>query len=507
MTGLVPHLLREDIRRHARLVVTWLGVVVAQPVVALIPWSSEFDAGIGAFVATTLTVARVLLGAVLVALLVQGDSPIDTAAFWRTRPISISAMAGAKIALVAAVLVLAPTVVTLAVAAWLRVPLEHWPSTVGQVVAFEGGLAAFALAVASRTRSIATFLVFGLALVAAFWLVQGSLLELRRTVAPGALRPVHPQQGLAAMAAIWALGGTALYAVSLRGARGRAAFAIGCLILALLSLGVWYLPMWRASEPTPLPLTLTFAEDSVTAVAPVNGVGDVLLVGRPAIGGTREDDDVRVVVKEGVLITPDGEFPANKAASIGAALRHQAPLLTGVPAATFRALAGRRARFEGTLHVDVQRRDVEATSPLVTGATLDTPHARLLLDEMLDEHDHRVERLRPAARGWELFLTTPFEPIRHGHSYVMRDTSSGCAVTVVATNDGQGRVMATWLLPTLAPPFWARRVVLGHLVDAPCRVEPAHAVVEMRAHLSPPATTVPVAFDFIVPASAGPARP
>ena len=122
------------------------------------PWSD--DALASAWVlAAGLVGARVVIGAAVIATLVQADSPIDDRAFWRTRPISPATMAGAKLTLACLVFVLVPLLVVLSVAAAVQLPARHWPAAVLGVVLGEVPLVMLAVVVAARTRRSSTALV------------------------------------------------------------------------------------------------------------------------------------------------------------------------------------------------------------------------------------------------------------------------------------------------------------------------------------------------------------
>ncbi len=96
MMDVILHLVRHDLRAHRHLILAWLALVVAQPLVSVLPlWSAL--ASTGPAVSVFLTATRLLLGAVALATIVQADSPLDDRAFWRTRPIAPGTMATAKL--------------------------------------------------------------------------------------------------------------------------------------------------------------------------------------------------------------------------------------------------------------------------------------------------------------------------------------------------------------------------------------------------------------------------
>ena len=133
----------------------------------------------------------ILMGLLLVAILVQVDSPARSDAFWTTRPLRPSAVFGAKV-LVVLVLVVGVGLLgqTVALLAW-AVPVRELIVVLGESAGSYGGVLAFGLLVAGLTRDIRTF---ALALILLFVIGQLSTLVLLALIGPEALsrRPFAP---------------------------------------------------------------------------------------------------------------------------------------------------------------------------------------------------------------------------------------------------------------------------------------------------------------------------
>lgn len=150
------HLVAHDLRTHHRLLLAWAAVVIAQPLVSVVPWPALEATGIA--VPLLVVASRLVLGAAAIATIVQADSPLDDRTFWRTRPVAPGTMAVAKLA-IGALFVAVPLLVVLLVGVIVRVPLSHLPSTLAQVVVTDAAAVGLAMLLSARTRSIATMLI------------------------------------------------------------------------------------------------------------------------------------------------------------------------------------------------------------------------------------------------------------------------------------------------------------------------------------------------------------
>jgi len=99
----VMHQVRKDVRRHAPWLLAWAAVCIL-PLVALGIPADSISSRLA--VNTIAPAVRVLLFAVLVALVVHEDPVVGSTAFWMTRPISGRALLAGKLVFVAMLLVL-----------------------------------------------------------------------------------------------------------------------------------------------------------------------------------------------------------------------------------------------------------------------------------------------------------------------------------------------------------------------------------------------------------------
>jgi hypothetical protein len=506
----VWHLVRNDLRAHHRLLLAWLAIVVAQPLVTAVAWWGALDSAVAWGPLSALVVVRIGLAGALVAMLVQGDSPIDDRAFWRTRPISPTTLAVAKLLLVVGIFVVAPMAVVLMVAAWVKVPVAHWPATLVQVFVMEAALAGLSLSLSTRTRSVAGLLLLALGSVVGFSMLLGSLQELRRvTWLAEVVKMADPRLGIWPMLTVAVIGFATVFVVGYHGWRRRHAFAVAALLTLLGPVSVLFLPQLQIAPPSPLPLGLRFVDTPTPAVRAERLPGNdrrVALIVEPVVTGRHDRDETRVFTADGTLQLPDGterrtessETPGLNAAQ----LRSRAAVLAILDAGTFATLRGQRVRFIGRLKVDVTRHDTEATAALEPGAILDTPHLRLVVGTVFDDRARPSgERRWARAEALELHLQGLVTTWRHGHTYLLRDDATGCEVTVqpYSADRGLRSVLLPPLLPTLAQPFTAWRVRMTQMLESECDVDVRRSIIELRMLESPPPSTVLVNQEFTVP--------
>ncbi|MGV3517472.1 hypothetical protein [Luteitalea sp.] len=503
----VWHLFRHNLRAHRTILLAWVATVIALPILANLPWSDQAAAGFGVGAAIGLQAARVLLGMAAIASIVQAGHPIDDTAFWRTRPMAPHTVAAAHIVTAAALFVSVPTLVVLLTAVALGIPKAHWLSSVMQTGAVESALAGFGLVIASRTRGVATFIIAAVVGLATLFFLVGALGEVRRLLDwPGYVQMADPLKALWAMITICALLLPLLFVVAMAGARRQRAFLAGVLAVLVLCVGVWFLPALRFVPPAWVDARLQFDANSLT-FEPVPGTpGAVAIVLHPTPSGGHPRDQWRFWMTHGQVLTPAGRKRV-QGTPAGVVPRMQQQELSVVLAVLtpqeFTAMTGSRARFVGELQGDVERRITEATATQAAGESLDTGHFRLSITRLLDGTPDPSRRMRPVIAATEIHMASPRMAFRHGHSYALRDRTSGCEVVAYRWETNASRVMPLALLPTLMPPFTVSRIELAEsLQPTTCQVDPARTDLEVRTNEIRPAMSVPVSLDFTLPDAA-----
>ena len=108
----------------------------------------------------------------LAAKLVQVDGPMDSCAFWRTRPISPGRLLAAKGLLVTLLFVVTPAVVTVAIERRAGMQLENLPT----LLLAWAAIAAFSLAVGACTKDSSRFVLVAILCVVASSALRGAFL-------------------------------------------------------------------------------------------------------------------------------------------------------------------------------------------------------------------------------------------------------------------------------------------------------------------------------------------
>jgi hypothetical protein len=501
----VWHLVQHNLRAHRTILLAWLASVVALPLLAVAPWSEQLaaDAGVGA--ALFLQGARVLLGLVAIASIVQAGSPVDERTFWRTRPIGSRVLALAHVLTVGMCFVVIPTLIVFAVAVIVGVPASHWPATVAMVVVMESALAGFGLVVASRSRGLATFIIAVVVGLATMFFLLGALSELRRHLPwVGQSGMADPLKGLWATLGLGAVVLPVLFSVAMAGPRRQRTFLVGILALLLLGVGVWFVPALRFVGPPPIDPQVRVMSTSVTAEPVTGSPGALALVVGMTPGARQPRDSWRFSLQTGKLTTasgvrwvegsPSGHLPRVQPPEVRAAL-------VVLSADEVRTLAGTRIRFEGQLQGEVERHLTEAEAPLVPGAVLSTAHLRFAVSRVHETALRSLGRMHARVEGTEIYLSSPAIGFRHGHAYVLRDQGTGCEVPAYSWPTAGSRVMQLALLPSLAYPFTVVPTELAQQVSPPCAVDRTRARVEMRSHETRGTGLTPVSLEFLVPAA------
>jgi hypothetical protein len=296
----VVHLLGHDLRAHRSLLLAWGAIVVAHPVLAVVPWG-DAAASLVWVPAAALVAARVILAAAILAAIAQHDSPFDDRSFWRTRPIPPATMAAGKLALAASIFVCVPLLVVLAVAMVLRVPMTHWPSTIAQVLVHEGAWLGLACVAGTCTRRIASALVAIPATLIALFGLLGVASEARIAAWPSFFRQPDPDMALPTMLAVATLTLWAMSAVAWHGQRRRRLLAAvgACGLVALMT--VWFLPgaRVRGRGPTDPGVALQLSRDVRAVLHEADG--RVALLTTASVPGWPAQDVSVINLRSGAL--------------------------------------------------------------------------------------------------------------------------------------------------------------------------------------------------------------
>ncbi len=495
------HLLRHDVVAHRGLLLAWAAAVAAPHVMAATGVTTVAGMNPGFLHEVVLPFLRVLLLGVALAAAIQADSPVDDRAFWRTRPIAPGTMATGKLLLAWTAGVVVPLALVMVLAARLELPWHHWPSTIAQVVSVEGALVGVLIVVGTRTTSIPGLLIATVCLLVVSFLLMGALQQLRYVPRLRELDLLaDPQVATWAMLAWAALACVGLFALGYRGRRHHTAFLAALLATVSVVPALWFSPVLRAARPAPLPVTLTVGAE-VHAEAIARPEAKVALLAHAVVHGLTPLDRVQVFLLDGTLATRSGEQAARGDRDPRIVTSMPRYALLGVLEATeFARSSGQRARFVGRFNVDVERRQVVASVPLVAGAALDTPHTRFTVEHVGHVEDDRGRHL--SVTGQELLLWTPGQ-WRPAYQYVLRDAAGSCEVPAVP--HGRTDVLEPVLATTFARPFLPMRFT-AKAQPADCALDPTRTVLEIRRSFSPPPTAVPVTLEFTMPTATHPPR-
>ncbi len=478
---------------------------------AFVPWSDDAASLLYA-PAFGLVISRIVLAAVIIAAIVQDDSPFDDRSFWRTRPIAPATMMSAKLAGIALVFLGAPLAIVLAVAAALRVPPGHVPATIGQVLMADAPWIGLALVAAACTRRVAAALVTIPAVVIAFWAILGSASDVARRL--GALPAIDERHAVPTMC-VWAA--TALWVIAALlwwGRRRRpAAAGVACAGLAMV-LFAWLFPSARLhARPRGVDVaTVALALSAADVRAePIDAHGTrMALLTTATVPGQPAESELRLSLRrarlaagETIIHEADGFIDERVIASVPRRTPRTA-LLGIVDAARVRALAGRPMHFSGDYRVQLQHERVIAAGPLAAASTLAMSQGRL------DIHGVR----RPTADDSLLAMTSMvwtsdavLDARPHFTSVRVRDMRDGVQYQAIRSNRASARIAALLIVPSFARPFgWQPIDVLLVPDDVP-RIDPTRLHLELVRLEQPVAEPVHAALSFTMPALDGSATP
>lgn len=499
----VLHLVRHDLLTHRRLLVAWLVVVLAQPLLTLLAGPAISATGIA--VPVFLITSRLLLAAVALGTIVQADSPLDDRTFWRTRPIAARTMATAKL-LIGAVVVAVPLLVVLIVAPLVRVPWSHWPSTIAQVVVTDAAAVGLVLLLASRTRTVASMLIavlgtvvgsYGL-LIAITETLQAPWLKQFYTVAPPNSQLAVPTMLMIIVLAAWTM--TALVFL---GQHYRLRLSLVGAVSVLALAVVWFVPAARLHRASPqfYPRP-SLSVDATQVRAERLESGRIVLLTTGTLSGVESGDRSRQYLVQGTIESEDGQVGTRRLGDprfVTGRLGPHPVLLGGLSEADFKRFAGRSVRFQGRVDVEVARTERIGTLPLVANASVAVGHALVRIREVRPSVPLRLT-FAPLATVDVTWTATWKEPARWGATqwYLRHGAEREYVFRFMQTP-----FVGFGLLPSLAWPFGLDRSVLY----VPQRASPmvaATSALEVEEHRGVMHTELPLSLRFFVPTTVTP---
>lgn len=457
MTSLrsLGHLVAHDIRAHAPLIGAWVALVLVQPLVGSAIGRDPLRP-MGDLLGSALFLARLVLGALVAATLLQSDHATATGAFWRTRPIAPALMATARLGLVALLLLVLPLVVLLACALALDVPLSAWPGVVLEVIRLDGLAIGVAVAAASRTQRVPTMILAVIATLLALALTLIAVAEGTRAPALALLyRTQRPRVDLAmvTVAPIVAVGAWALAALAWFGARARLATRVIALVTVTIGLAVMLVPTLHRERMAAALRGVRMSIDATEFKATPSGSlvwlsVPVALEGLPSgvegnvgfVGGWLEDGPRRLPV----FVTPTGLGGQRRPwVSVGRLRIDE-----------YQRWRGQVVRLRGRLRLDATDA-VPARLHLDPGQAVERPGLRLRV--LRGAHDSHLGRLEVRWVGRRVGGFGPRE------TELWLRSGDARRRPVIVTPMFPRWSTDSALLPTLATPFGLRHVI----VDAP----------------------------------------
>ena len=495
----VLHLLRHDLRAHRTLLLAWVGIVIAHPLLAAVPWG-DVAASLVWVLGATLVAARVSLAAAVVAAIAQHDSPFDDRSFWRTRPIPPATMAAGKLVLAASIFVCVPLLVVLAVAMALRVPLTHWPSTIAQVLVHEGAWLGLACVAGTCTRRVASALVaIPATLIALFGLLVVAS-EARIAAWPSSFRQPDPEMALPTMLAVATATLWTMSAIAWHGRRRRSLLAgLGAGgMIALLT--VWFLPgarLHRREEPGP-GVALQLSRDVRAMLHEADG--RVALLTTASVPGWPAQDVSGIYLRSGVLTRGNDLYlrvrVLGEVGSRSLPVPSNATLLGVLSRDEYTRLAGQRVHFSGRFGIEIRRERQVAIGRLQPGTAIRAAHGRLNV--------HGVATPTPdapaIASGTALWMNDATRrPDRLANSVAVIDERDARPVGAYQRPHPSAQISRLVLLPTIARPFgwWRLDVAIG--ADHAVPLDPEAVRLELINREQPTLAHVVTGLAFAMP--------
>jgi hypothetical protein len=447
------HLVVHDVRLHWPLISAWVAIVLAHPLVAAVPWSED-SLALGLVLATGLVGARLVIGAVVIATLVQADSPIDDGSFWRTRPIAPSTMAAAKLALTVLVFVLVPLLVVLAVAVTMQVPARHWPATIGGVLLGEVPAVMLALVVAARTRRPSAALVGlagGLAILLLVVALTGQILV---DLQPSAHR-VDPFSAPVWLA-LWMTAWLPLLAWAVWwGTKVRGVLAVGATVALLGVLAIWLVPVVRSAMAT----TEASSGVTLTRLDARRVAGSRVRVTAVVSHPFRADATLLMETMTVVVGSRMARLPGAVAVPMQLATPSERVFtVADLSEADAVALQGQTVRVTGRLFAFTSRRTAEAHTALVAGSRFDGRRIRGRINRV-----YRPTEDVPNAADIVVLSLGDAMGLNRAHPQIaafLRDGRTHARHALTHVTRKTDAVSSRVQLPVIAQPFAVHRVSL-----------------------------------------------
>ena len=200
--GLIPHLVRHDIRSQRLPLAVFAAFLCAEAALQV----SGPVAYPAVFSGPWIPIVRSLLTVVIAALIVQQDSLVGTTAFWRTRPVGRLTLCAAKITSLALSLVLLPAMVMGLAWAGLGLHGRDALAAAGAVAVEQATVVLFTLMAAIVTPTLTFLVVAGVAGITMVTLFNGVLLPALMTSWPFVGQALHGYRPAVYLAAVFALG-------------------------------------------------------------------------------------------------------------------------------------------------------------------------------------------------------------------------------------------------------------------------------------------------------------
>lgn len=467
------HLVAHDVRLHWPLIAAWVAIVLAHPLVAAVPWSEDALAS-ARLLGAGLVGSRVLVGAAVLATLVQADSPIDDRGFWRTRPIAPATMAVAKLVVVCLVFVVVPLLVVLAVAAAVHVPRQHWPATVLGVVLGEMPGVMLTAVIAARTRRASTALV-GLAGVVALLLLIVAVAGQAVIQLEPRVRRVDPFTAPVPLAIWLTTCLTVLAGAAWWGARARAVLVVGTTVGVLGLLALWLVPTIRSVSMTSAaggrPPVLTRLDTRRVAGSRVRVAA---VVSHSFAAGTH-------VLMEHATVAIGGrralEPFAMPAAALLASPTERAFTVADLSEGDALAMQGQPVRITGQLVTLQSHRTTDARARLVAGARLDGARVRGLIEQVR----RPTEDVPVVAHVSVLSLSTAIGLVSEQPQLAtaLRDVRTQERHQLTHAPRKVNDLVSLVQLPVFARPFAVHHLSLRVRIDELSAIDPAASQLEL----------------------------
>lgn len=441
--SLVLHFFKKDFRRARLLFGIWVLLLVVRGTLMTIGLRPgvTLAASLDAALSGPAPIIEMLVLGVLVALLVQEESPAGSTRFWLTRPMPRASVIGTK-ALFVGVFVVIFLAVQLSVLASAGIPERDLARYVPEAILKLLQTIVVAGLLAAVTTSFGRFVIAAALYFAGNYLIQLGLF----TVVPSNFRAtevgidfgalVHSRQIVSEGLVVIGVGGALVYQYCRRKTRQSAIVAAGFALLAAVAETTWPINFFPASpQPTrevpsnakeiTLALASTSTQDSfgIRRVPVKEVTGEFRATGLPPeLGLVQRGADAELQLPNGgqIPVQPaqhiSFQYEARDAmleAALGASYIYGAPywrmylsgsLLT-ITAENYRQYSSTPARLSAKMEYAVQRFILTGRTPLAVGSQLDDGMFRVHVSRIL--RDGRGVSVMLQFRAWDLQFGRP----------------------------------------------------------------------------------------------------